>query len=95
MPSREEMAAWLRGAGKIDEALARMSVAGPASYEFAIPWNERAAQVEAMRCETCEHYELPYTESRTYDSIPDKCAKKQIRGQGKDFGCFNHEPKEG
>ena len=48
MPSREEVVGWLREAGLAFKAVN----CKPLQDQF----NERAAQVEAMRCETCDWY---------------------------------------
>lgn len=85
MPSRKDMVEWLREAGRIDVALARMNGAGEeGSKDFALPWERRAEQVASMRCETCakEYYQI------STSSDPSLCP---WRGCG---GCFAHKPKE-
>ena len=59
MPSRDEIVEWLRKAGRIDVALARMNGAGEeGAKDFALPWEQRAEQVSSMRCETCKKKEV-------------------------------------
>ena len=90
MISRDEIVSWLRDAGKVEVASARVSGAGPKSYEFAIPWNTRAAQVEAMRCKTCAKRITSkplYPGSGSF--LVEHCPWQDCGG------CFNHESKEG
>ena len=78
MPSRDEIVAWLREAGKDAEQTM------PFANE---PWEKIAAQVEAMRCETCKYYDKQHQLCEVVGGsellIPVY------------FGCFSHEPKEG
>lgn len=102
MPAREEIAAWLReekfmyeqfstiikGTTK-DLLLARVEVI-----------EERAAQVEAMRCETCQWWD-----NSPWQVSPETrlCLFPEKRGNaeswsgmtecGPKFGCFHHEQK--
>lgn len=78
MPSREKIAGWLREAG-----FAFIAVnCKPLQDQF----NDRAAQVENMRCETCDRY--------VTGDDDESCTFNQIEYQGKGFGCFFHKPKE-
>ena len=86
MPTREELASWLREAGRNDVALARMHGAGPGAESFYPLWEQRATQVEAMRCETCQHgYDFDY-ECRNLDTEIENC--------GPNDGCFHHEERK-
>ena len=96
MPSREEIAEWLREAATTERALAAACATGTMPLRFmqeaidrAILFEQRAAQVDAMRCETCEQYE-PAT-----DETDDECLHPTmlVRNQCKSFGCFAHEQK--
>ena len=87
MPTREEIATWLREqAAKEDRIWAELSPESAARRSGR--WEQRASQVEAMRCETCE---------REYERIHDpmgeieKVIECPWRGCG---GCFNHEEKQ-
>ena len=89
MPSREEIVEWLREAGRIDVALARMNGAGDeGSKDFALPWEQRAEQVEAMRCEACDKKIVAkpsYHNSSSY--LVEHCPWQDSGG------CFSHEQK--
>ena len=90
MPSRKEIAGWLRERadqlfreaqrlendfGQRDACLAR-----------AVEWEDRSALVENMRCETCERY--------VSGEDDEACTFNQIEYQGPGFGCFFHRQKE-
>ena len=83
MPSREEIVDKLKHAqANIDVLNASLTGEVSVNRDLEI----FAAQVEAMQCETCEHYDDEYF----------LCT---IIGDSEgivpaDFGCFRHEPKE-
>ena len=80
MPSRKEIAEWLREAGRVEVALARLSGAGKGAEDFAKPWEQRAAKIEGMQCETCKLQYLPHASAF---QVP--CPWKDSSG------CFHHE----
>lgn len=89
MPTREEIAAWLRESAELFDGLSDM-ISPKSLQALKIRSLKRADQVDAMRCETCELYD-PVTEYAT-----DCCLHPliSISNQGQNFGCFHHEPKE-
>ena len=56
------------------------------SLDNAARFEDRATQVENMRCETCERY--------VSGEDDEACTFNQIEYQGPGFGCFVHKPKE-
>lgn len=79
MPSREEIVSWLR------QAAVEISPDGiDPRYDVFM---ERAAQVSAMRCETCKWSDEPIVESVMCLSLDKR--------SNKNFGCFSHKPREG
>lgn len=94
MPSREEIAEWIfDGANEIEHTYRHM----PKKTKIALgiqqtidKLRERAAQVSAMRCETCTYYR-DASASESEWCTNEKCGT--IRNQGKSFGCFAHKPK--
>ena len=92
MPSREEIAGWLKEAEaalKDYELLAGISFLSHEIQCLHEDFADRAAQIEAMCCETCKHY---FSASGGYY---EKCRLKLLSEQGKEFACFSFEPKEG
>lgn len=89
MPSREEIAGWLREAGKVDAALARVCVSKAKINDFCAPWEDRAAQVENMRCENCEYWNPP--NNRGYDDFCNTV--NEVYNMGPNFGCWNFKQK--
>lgn len=89
MPTREEIAAWLREAAKLTR---------DSKYEEI--FEQRAAQVESMRCETCQWWD-----NSPWQVSPETrlCLFPEKRGNaeswsgmtecGPKFGCFHHEQK--
>lgn len=90
MPSREEIVEWLREAADSFEMIGTEFLGKKTLTEYAEKMRQRAAQVSAMRCGTCELYD-----SGT-DYATDCCLHPSISisNQGKNFGCFAHEQKE-
>jgi len=94
MPSREEIASWLREAeAALNDYESLLEGIGRriASHDIQClheDFADRAAQVEAMRCETCNYYEL-YS---PFLGKTGKCAKFD-RLRPPDFCCFDHEQK--
>ena len=80
MPSREEIAGWLREAADLAYDYS------PEGVRLWDIFDQRAAQVENMCCETCDNY-IP-------EEVGESCILKQIDYQGKSFGCFSWEAKE-
>lgn len=56
MPSREEIAGWLREAALIVDYTVAIDTPGPIKKSV---FHQRASQVEAMRCENCSYYQNP------------------------------------
>ena len=89
MPSRDEIAEWLREAEaalKDYELLAGTSFLSHEIQCLHEDFAYRAKQIENMRCETCERY-VPGEDDEA-------CTFNQIEYQGPGFGCFFHKPKE-
>ena len=92
MPSRKEIAQWLREAeAALHDYEVFLQGTGRlfASHEIQClheDFAERAKQVENMRCETCERY-VPGEDDEA-------CTFNQIEYQGPGFGCWFHKSKE-
>lgn len=81
MPSREEIAQWLKKEGDSTVRIWADLIGIERANEKAAIWYDRAAQVENMRCENC-------------NKVSD-CIAYLVMGQNaKDFGCFSYEAKE-
>ena len=89
MPTNKEISDWLREVEQEYKQLAS-DIKSPFNLliiNSQLKWGNRAKLVEQMRCETCKHY-------RPSKSWDDDCGKFDISYQGKDFGCFEWEPKK-
>lgn len=76
MPSREEIAGWLREAADLAYDYS------PEGVRLWAKFDQRAAQVENMRCKTCKHRDIGW------------CAVQDRGIYNFDSNCFSHEPKE-
>lgn len=93
MPSREEIAELLNQVA--DEYKLKADLSGSAyskvsALNLVKKYRDAAAQVSAMRCETCTYYR-DASASESEWCTNEKCGT--IRNQGKSFGCFAHKPK--
>ena len=92
MPSREEIVEWLREAEAVlkdYETILEGTGRRTAAHDIQClheDFAERAAQVSAMRCETCEHYDKQHQLCEVVGG-----SELLIPGY---FGCFSHELKE-
>ena len=86
MPSREEIVGWLKKEGDSTSKIWADLIGPERAEEKAAKWYQRAAQVENMRCETCDRY--------VTGEDDEACTFNQIEYQGLGFGCFVHKPKE-
>ena len=89
MPSREDVVEWLREAALTERSLAIGAKTGAIPAHFydecianAVKFEQRAAQVSAMRCETCKK-EAVYTGIDEWVACPWSCSG----------GCFHYEQK--
>ena len=78
MPSREEIASWLREAALIVDYTVAIDTPGPIKKSV---FHQRAAKVEGMRCENC-------------NKSPDYVAYLVMGQVAKDFGCLLWKSKE-
>ena len=78
MPSREEIAGWLREAALIVDYTVAIDTPGPIKKSV---FHQRASQVEAMRCENC-------------NKVSDCVAYLVMGQVAKDFGCLLWKSKE-
>ena len=83
MPSREEIVKWLRHEKELYRRLAILTTGSAKNIiiDRIDVMVQRIAQVEAMRCETCQWYEPEADEH-------DWCYHLDCNAWGPDFGCF-------
>ena len=90
MPSREEIVKWLNEAAEHFDSIGDVYKSNSA-LTIKNKYLEHAAQVEAMRCETCNQWHP------TEGLRSDYCTGmkwNEVDKMGPDFGCFSHKPKE-
>ena len=86
MPSKEEIVEWLREAALISDYSAMLHTLKPSDKPVKKSvFHNRAAQVSAMRCETCKHHS-PVNNNLLW------CARWHYPFPP-DHGCFSHEQK--
>jgi hypothetical protein len=89
MPSREEIVDQLNKAADIFEMIGIEFLGKQALKDYADKMRKLAAQVAAMRCETCKHYEVHGDGTWCFNPKYPMCFIVKP-----DFGCFHHEQKE-
>ena len=82
MPTREEIVDQINKAADIFEMIGIEFLGKQALKNYSDKMRKSAAQVAAMRCETCKH--------RCYTS---SCSNFNQHILGLEEGCFSHEPK--
>lgn len=97
-PTIEEVAGWLREAGKKEEVQRLRS--GASIHDARTEgerWYLRAAQVEAMgwpkTCDTCASYREYYEQVTNYNKPTNTCLDGYVHGKGPKFGCVHHKEK--
>ena len=89
MPSREEIAGWLKKEGDSTVRIWADLIGTERANEKAAIWYKRAAQVENMRCENCNFWDC-YS---AYSKTTGRCIMLGF-SRNADFGCFSFESKE-